>query len=230
MEDVYRVTSIAGGWAIEEGNCRMFLLRGTEKAYLVDTGLGGGDLRAVVERLVDTPVEVILTHNHSDHLGCLGQFEKAYIHAADYPEVLERHFELQLVPLNGGEIFEADGYTLEVICTPGHTPGSISLVDRFNRRIFSGDTISIRPVFQSLPGAELDQYIRSVRKQTELAESMDGKFYVCHGVSPLPADQGWEMLRCAEAIRDGQLKPVPYTAYDGSRQNLYILGKANILA
>jgi glyoxylase-like metal-dependent hydrolase (beta-lactamase superfamily II) len=51
------------------------LLIGTERAALIDTGCGIGDLRAVVADLTDLPVLVVNTHTHIDHLGGNPQFE-----------------------------------------------------------------------------------------------------------------------------------------------------------
>lgn len=59
-----------GFWEIDEfeiSSC--FLIEGPEKALLIDTGQGVGDLRSCVEMLTDKPVTVVLTHNHADHIG-----------------------------------------------------------------------------------------------------------------------------------------------------------------
>lgn len=82
-------------WEIDEFDCAsMFLLIGTEKAMLIDCGMGIGDLRGCVEMLTDKPLVVVLSHGHIDHTGNVRQFEEAWIHPADaqmpMPESLER--------------------------------------------------------------------------------------------------------------------------------------------
>jgi glyoxylase-like metal-dependent hydrolase (beta-lactamase superfamily II) len=57
-----------------------YLVTGTERSVLVDTGIGIGDLRALVEGLTDTPIDVFLTHWHWDHIGAAHQFERVVIH------------------------------------------------------------------------------------------------------------------------------------------------------
>lgn len=54
----------------EETHC--YLLCGSERAVLIDTGLGVENIREIVGRLTNLPVIVILTHAHWDHIGGLG--------------------------------------------------------------------------------------------------------------------------------------------------------------
>ena len=65
-------------WIIQfmNGTEYMYLLEGSEKALLLDTGYGAGNLRAFVEQLTDKPVIVANTHYHPDHAGGNGEFEK----------------------------------------------------------------------------------------------------------------------------------------------------------
>lgn len=57
-----------------------FLLIGRDKAILIDTGLGIGNIRDVTDQLTELPVEVLTTHVHADHIGSHGQFDKLYVH------------------------------------------------------------------------------------------------------------------------------------------------------
>ena len=61
----------------------MYLVVGTERALLIDTGSGYCDLKAIVERLTDKPYDVVLTHGHVDHAGGCDIFEEIYIHPDD---------------------------------------------------------------------------------------------------------------------------------------------------
>jgi len=58
----------------------MYLISGTEQSLLIDAGIGVGDLRGLVTALVDTPVTLLLTHWHWDHIGNAAQFEDVRIH------------------------------------------------------------------------------------------------------------------------------------------------------
>lgn len=82
-------------WEIDEFDvASMFLLVGTEKAMLIDTGIGIGDLRGAVEQITKKPLIVVLTHNHGDHAGNARQFEEIWLNPRDrdrpIPEKLEK--------------------------------------------------------------------------------------------------------------------------------------------
>lgn len=66
-------------WEIDEfDNASMFLLIGAERAMLIDTGFGVGDLRGAVEMLTDKPVTLVISHSHGDHCGGAYQWEEAW--------------------------------------------------------------------------------------------------------------------------------------------------------
>ena len=84
------VTKLAEGVSLIKGidfECCIWLVEGREKALLVDTGLGVGDLRGEVEALTDKPVIVANTHGHGDHSGGNYAFDRVYMHPAALPDV-----------------------------------------------------------------------------------------------------------------------------------------------
>lgn len=74
-----------GVFEIDEFDCvSIFVIVGEERALVLDSGTGIGDLRGVIEnRITDKPYDVVLTHNHGDHIGGAGFFETVWIHEAD---------------------------------------------------------------------------------------------------------------------------------------------------
>ena len=171
--DVYKLAE--GTWAIYEPNqfeeAISYLLAGEERAVLVDTGTGIGNIRAVTEQLTKLPVSVVNTHEHYDHVGGNHLFaEVAVCDNASALAVLAAGVEnSQLLgyvsnedlwkPLPGGldkrtwtipplepttllhdgEVIDLGGRQLEVIETPGHSPGSICLLDPHRRLLLTGD-------------------------------------------------------------------------------------------
>jgi glyoxylase-like metal-dependent hydrolase (beta-lactamase superfamily II) len=71
-------------WAIDDrGQDIIYLVSGDERALLIDTGWGVGDLPGLVASLTSRPLLVVNTHGHPDHTFGNGQFERVYIHPAD---------------------------------------------------------------------------------------------------------------------------------------------------
>jgi len=71
-------------YEIGEFDCAsIFLLVGDEKAMVIDTGTGIGDLKGFIRNLTDKPLMVCYTHNHVDHVGGASSFDSAYIHPKD---------------------------------------------------------------------------------------------------------------------------------------------------
>lgn len=74
-----------GTYELDEFDCAsIFLLVGTEKAMLIDTGIGIGDLLGAVRQLTDKPLVVVMSHGHGDHTGGCGQFEEIYLNEKDW--------------------------------------------------------------------------------------------------------------------------------------------------
>lgn len=67
-----------GLFEIDEFDCAsVFVIVGEERALVLDTGTGIGDLRWVIEhKITDKPYDVVLTHNHADHIGGAGFLTK----------------------------------------------------------------------------------------------------------------------------------------------------------
>ena len=71
-------------WEIDEFDCAsMFLLVGTERAMLIDCGMGIGDLAGAVRMITEKPLIVALSHNHPDHTGNAYQFGEIWLNPRD---------------------------------------------------------------------------------------------------------------------------------------------------
>lgn len=79
-------------WAIDEfGIDIMYLIIGTERALLIDTGIGIGNIRSVVETMTHLPYDVVNTHHHYDHVGGNGCFSMVYAHKKAIPVIQEQN-------------------------------------------------------------------------------------------------------------------------------------------
>lgn len=143
-------------WVISfmNGTEYMYLLEGEEKALLLDTGYGAGNLRSFVERLTDKPVIVANTHYHPDHAAGNGEFEAVYMSPGapiDAPSVENPGavpFDITKLPyadyekiyVDDGYQFDLGGRTVEVVgVKPAHCNSSLFFLDRGHRMFFCGD-------------------------------------------------------------------------------------------
>ncbi len=71
-------------WCINELGCNnMYVLEGTERAAVIDAGMGYCNFRRIVESLTDKPYDVLITHAHPDHIGMMHQFDRVYVSETD---------------------------------------------------------------------------------------------------------------------------------------------------
>lgn len=126
---------------------------------------------------------LFLTHAHFDHaeayFALQGIGAKVAVHSADaeiaksnpaaYGMLLFTRVNPDIY-LTGGEIFKFNSVKLEVIHTPGHSPGSVCYYDRDRKWLFSGDTVFAFGSFGrvDLPGGNAVELINSLKKLTEL--------------------------------------------------------------
>ena len=72
-------------YAINEfGLDSIFVIEGRDSALVIDAGIGCCNLKSIIEDIIKKPYEVVLTHGHLDHIGSWDQFEKVYLHPADW--------------------------------------------------------------------------------------------------------------------------------------------------
>ena len=71
-------------WEIDEFDCAsIFVLEGEEKALVIDTGIGIGNIREKIEELTDKPTILVMSHGHGDHTGGTGWWDEIYLNEKD---------------------------------------------------------------------------------------------------------------------------------------------------
>ena len=173
-------------------NCYIFRAEGSGKCGIVDPGDQGGQVAAWLMGRGLEPEAVLLTHGHFDHiLGIPGLRKEwpslpVYCHPADmgegdavrtfgqsFPTV--RSFG-NVTPYREGDTVNVAGCTVEVLETPGHTPGSVTL--RAGDVLFTGDTLFAGSMGRTdLPGGDERQIMKSLRRLYEL----EGDYQVLPG-------------------------------------------------
>lgn len=190
------------GW----GYVVSYLVLGTGKALLVDTGFGISDLKAYVQKLTDLPLMVANTHVHPDHSGGNGQFGEVWVgeHEVQDDEgvlfyrIPGQRDACEAVKAGGGyhfrflkdsETIDLGNRVLHVVEIPGHTPGSIAFFDENTRLLLSGDAILKRVFYGS--GVPLSVYRAALVKAKALPIR---DILSAHWPEPLGADFIEKML------------------------------------
>lgn len=165
-------------------NCYVLGCPRTRRAIVVDPGDDARQIVAILKRHSLQLERILATHAHFDHLlGCrdLQQATGAplSLHPADRPlaatmrrtcmawlgydpgESPEAHSDLTL-----GETVRVGDLALEVRHTPGHSPGSVTLVDHAGRRAFTGDALFAGSIGRTdFPGSSLETLLESIRRE-----------------------------------------------------------------
>ena len=213
-KEVYNVIKIDDtSWRIEDGPVRVFLFVGSDKALLVDSGYGSGDLRKTVAALTTLPVMLVNTHADYDHIGCNSQFERAFMHPSEfarYRQELSRYYSsadgnLAVSPLWEGDIIDLGGRSFEVILTPGHTPGSISLLDEKNGILLGGDGILDDKIAMCDTWRDIEAYVLSLEKLINMRNRFQ-KVYPPHGSFPIKPDILEGLISGIKRVKNGEIK------------------------
>ena len=152
------------------GDVWMYLIVGPEKAMLIDTAYGLGDLRGLVDKITGgKPIIVVNTHEHYDHAYGNCRFDKVYCHEYLVPYLKTQHEHMwdylfdafgnniwlefdrkdlptfnkyEIVGVPDGHTFNLGGdYEVELVFTGGHAAGHAAYLDKKGRTLFSGDNI-----------------------------------------------------------------------------------------
>lgn len=221
-ERIIRIRDICG--------VAVYLIIGDDKACLLDTGCGFGDLRSYVERLTDKELIVILTHGHTDHASGVSLFEDRciYLNAMD-KELLKVHttfahrdemavaagvldklqpadynslFQGETLSLEHEQEFDLGGITLEAIHTPGHTQGMTMILIKEEQMILFGDGCGVSVLL-------LDEYASSVEEYLETLINLKKyqPFYHTilrnHGTCESPKELLDNVIECCQCIMAG---------------------------
>jgi len=124
-------------------NESLYIVEGNNSALLIDVGTNIKDLDKIVASITDKPVKLVATHVHPDHIGAsVNYFDEVYIHPADTVNVASMmgNYRGKIIYMKEGDVFDLGGRRIEVVHTPGHTPGSVTFLDYAAGYGFSGDS------------------------------------------------------------------------------------------
>lgn len=194
-------------WRVEDGHVRFFLFCGTQRAALIDSGLNAPDARCIAEELTDLPLILINTHADHDHISGNGAFDEFYMSPAEEKNYRSQNGKGKLIPVYEGDVIELGDRALRVIDIPGHSPGSIALLDEKQRVLISGDSVQDGNILMFGDHRDLELYIQSLRHLSQY-DGLYDEIYPMHGTFPVSPDLIPKLLKGALEIKEGKVPAV----------------------
>ena len=173
-----------------------YLLFGDDRALLIDTGLGVGNMAEEVKKLSSLPVTAIATHVHWDHIGGHTLFPDFYVHEAEKAWIegkfplptslvkrflaegdLPQDFDLDSyeifrgIPtmiLRGGEMLDLGGRFVQALHTPGHAPGHLCFWEAQTGYLFTGDLVYKGTLYANYESTDPTAFLSSLEKIADL--------------------------------------------------------------
>ena len=175
-------------WRIEDNGVRFFLLAGTEKALLIDSGMQVHTAGDIARGLTTLPVFLLNTHADMDHVGSNEQFESFYMHPAEEESYRNSGKRGRLIPVQDGDELDLGDRKLRIVHLPGHTPGSIAVLDLGNRVLISGDLVQEHGrIFMFGANRNMQDYIQSLEKLEKMTGEFD-ELWPSHADIPIRPD------------------------------------------
>jgi glyoxylase-like metal-dependent hydrolase (beta-lactamase superfamily II) len=163
-------------------NCFLVRRAGSDRAVLVDPGEEADKLLGAIDALGLTLDAILLTHTHFDHIGAVAPVAKAtgapvYCPELEVPVLADI---MSYVPwpgfgpfesydadetVRGGETLELAGLAIDVVFTPGHSPGHVTYAIPDEAALFSGDVLFQGSVGRTdLPGGDWPTLLASIAR------------------------------------------------------------------
>jgi glyoxylase-like metal-dependent hydrolase (beta-lactamase superfamily II) len=237
--NVYRISEPFGAIEPRVGltTVNMYLVVGQDRAVLIDSGLGIGDVGAEIGKITSLPCTVLNTHYHWDHIGANSTFAERAIHereiglVAQEPDVrfirqamqsptaravLPASFDptaYRVLPkpatraLHDNDLIDLGGRVLQVLHVPGHSPGHVAYLDEASKMLFTGDTAYAGPLYACFEGSDPAAFAESVKRLAALPNVGT----ICPGHDDLITEQGWlgQLAECVEAAVAGKVPGRP---------------------
>jgi glyoxylase-like metal-dependent hydrolase (beta-lactamase superfamily II) len=214
-------------------NVKAYLGEGSRDVAVLDTGLGVGDFAGLVASLSPRPPLVLQTHAHWDHIGASHRFDRVLIHPAEadalrhgWPaERYQQAFTAEAVDarylppgfdpaagipgceptgvLKHGDRVDLGDRVLEVIHTPGHSPGGLTFLDRQARVLFPGDLLYLGRMFVFFPHSDPAAFRASLQQLVTLLDGVE-TVYPAHNASPLLSEDVSAIHEAYEAVWAGR--------------------------
>lgn len=206
-------------------NEAIYIIEGNDRALVIDAGTEIKDYDKIIAQITSKPVTLVATHVHPDHTGsAVNYFDEIYINAADMVNVKAKmgNYKGEIKYLVDGEVIDLGGREIEVIFTPGHTPGSTTFMDKAAGYGFSGDSFGSGNLLLTTNWSTL--LLTCQRTLEYMKKHNIEKLYPGHymGVNVETQKRVADMMQMSRDVLDGKLS--------GEKNPQGMLGLNNVLS
>lgn len=176
-------------------NCYILMDEESKECAVIDPGGDADEIESYLNKIEAKVKYILLTHGHADHSGAVGYLKEkynidAYINVEDGKLIVENNFMYGPLNFKGENVkllmevseasrFEIGNIKIEVIETPGHTPGGVCY--KVETNLFTGDTLFLRSIGRTdLTGGKFDTLIKSIKEKLLVLDE-DVIIYPGHG-------------------------------------------------
>jgi len=262
INELYKDTYIISDGGLGQGSVYMYLLVGSKKALLVDSGYGLLDLQSIIATVTDKPVICVCTHGHVDHALGACQFEEAYLHSKDF-DVYARHTDstfitdmglkglmmrpprfmrnnpsyLALVEkmagkqytplqeLDGVNSFALGGRIVSWRHVPGHTQGTVAIIDEANKVAFDADACAPGAWLFLEESSPLPDYLKELERYKAFLDELSIEYrYVGHAKKALGEKYLRQLIKCTQICINKPKKGIKKTTLLGNARIVFAGG------
>lgn len=170
---IYLISSTEFGTdtAMGKPTANSYLVVGENKAVLIDLAVDVPGIRRYAEKLAQKSLQTVITHCHPDHIYQMSEFDEVMFNQedSDFPLCAFSGISLpekmpRISYLDEGDDLNLSNRTLRVFHIPGHTSGSILLLDSLTGTLFSGDTVARRLLYGLTGAPPLPEFLKHLQR------------------------------------------------------------------
>ena len=190
-------------WRIEDNGVRFFVLTGKERVLMIDSGMNTPNAKEIAESITDLPLMLLNTHVDIDHISGNASFDTVMMGMMEEELYRSKGGENAVIPLRHGDVIDLGERPLRIMDLPGHTLGSIAILDEKYRVLFSGDSIQAGRIYMFGAHRNMKRYIESMVEMKYHIDEFD-EIYPSHSEIPVKPGCIPKLVEAAKQILAGQ--------------------------
>ena len=205
MQEIIKINDYT--YRIEDDGVRFFLLLGDKEALTIDTGMNSKNAYDICSSLTKLPIKLLNTHADIDHISGNENFKEVYMSQKewDYYKTLRKN-DIDIHIVKEDDIIDLGNRPLKIIDLPGHTKGSIAVLDINNRVLIGGDSIQNGRIYMFGERRNMKDYILTLQALWDKHKDEFDIVYPSHSSFPASKDLIPLIIEGAKKILDEKVQ------------------------